>query len=160
MSLHTSRKIVFKTSFYRYLPWLKWEGCYTDNVLFKTGIKDCPSETIQCFHSLETESHHNANFFLSLVALQVVITSSVTGHVKVGIVTTHKILCNLKLIILRLISRIDIFNISCEIVLRRTPKRNHWWSFKSGSGNALVPSGNEALPVPMLTQIYVAIWLQ
>ena len=27
-----------------------------------------------------------------------------------------------------------------------------------GSGNDLVPSGNKALPEPMLTQIYVTIW--
>ena len=35
----------------------------------------------------------------------------------------------------------------------------HWWKINIGSGNGLVPSGNKPLPEPMLTQIYVAIWL-
>ena len=32
------------------------------------------------------------------------------------------------------------------------------WSVNIGSGNGLVPSGNNSLPEQMLTQIYVAIW--
>ena len=35
----------------------------------------------------------------------------------------------------------------------------HWWQVNIGSGNGLVPSGNKPLPEPMLTQIYVTIWL-
>ena len=33
----------------------------------------------------------------------------------------------------------------------------HWWSVNIGSGNGLMPSGNEALPEPIFTH-YFAIW--
>ena len=33
-----------------------------------------------------------------------------------------------------------------------------FWLVNIGSGNGLVPSGNNPLPEPMLTHIYVAIW--
>ena len=36
----------------------------------------------------------------------------------------------------------------------------HWSLVNIGAGNGLVPSGNNPLPEPMLTQIYVAIWHQ
>ena len=37
--------------------------------------------------------------------------------------------------------------------------RPHWWTVNIGSGNGLVLSGNKRLPEPMLTQIFVTIWL-
>ena len=33
-----------------------------------------------------------------------------------------------------------------------------WWLVNIGSGNGLVPPGNNPLPEPILTQFYVAIW--
>ena len=53
--------------------------------------------------------------------------------------------CNLKLIIFKLMSRIDVLSLSCEIVLRWMP---HWWFIKIGSDNGLVPPGNKPLPEP------------
>ena len=34
----------------------------------------------------------------------------------------------------------------------------HWWLADIGSGNGLLPSGNNPLSEPMLTKIYVTIW--
>ena len=36
--------------------------------------------------------------------------------------------------------------------------RPHWYLVNIGLGNGLVPSGNNPLPEPMLTQIYIVIW--
>ena len=48
-----------------------------------------------------------------------------------------------------------------EVYLEKRPEVNatiaDWWLVNIVSGNGLVPSGNKPLPVPMLTQIYVAI---
>ena len=64
--------------------------------------------------------------------------------------------CNLKLVIFKLISRIDRY---LGHFLWNYPQanatRSHWWLVNIGSGNDLVPQG---LPEPMLTQIYVNIW--
>ena len=48
--------------------------------------------------------------------------------------------------------RIDIMNISCEIACNRT-----LWLVYIGSGNGLVPSGNNPLPEPMF---YANMWRQ
>ena len=49
-----------------------------------------------------------------------------------------------------------------EVYLDEQPHVNatipELWLVNIGSGNSLVPSGNKPLSVPMLTQIYVAIW--
>ena len=66
---------------------------------------------------------------------------------------------NLEFVIFKLISRIDVLSISCEIALWNTT-RPHWRLLNIGSGNGLVPSGNKPLPEPMLTQSYVTIWHQ
>ena len=63
---------------------------------------------------------------------------------------------NLQSVIFKLISRIDILGISCEIVLRWIPEF-HWWLVNIGSGNGLVLSGNKPWPELMLTQICVRI---
>ena len=51
---------------------------------------------------------------------------------------------------LKLIIRIDIMNISCEIACIRI-----LWLVYIGSGNGLVPSGNKQLPEPVL---YANMW--
>ena len=63
--------------------------------------------------------------------------------------------CNLKSVMFKLISRIDILSISCEIAPRWMPQDLIWWLVNIGSGNGLVPSGNKPLPEPMLTKIFV-----
>ena len=35
---------------------------------------------------------------------------------------------------------------------------HHWWLINIGSGNGLLPLGNQPLPEPVLTQMYVAVW--
>ena len=60
-----------------------------------------------------------------------------------------------KLVIFKLISRLDILSISYEIALKRKPQD---LTDDIGSGNGVGPPGNEPLPGPMLTLIYVAIW--
>ena len=72
--------------------------------------------------------------------------------------------CNLKFVIFKLISRIDISKISFEIALRSAASGERQMTslmisqYNIGSGNGLVPSGNKPLSEPMLTQIYAAIW--
>ena len=62
--------------------------------------------------------------------------------------------CHCDHVIFKLASRIDILSISNAIVLMWMPL----WLVIIGSGNGLEPSGNNPLPGPRLTQIYVAIW--
>ena len=54
--------------------------------------------------------------------------------------------CNFKLLIFKLVWRIDILSLSCVISLRWP----HWWLVNIGLGNNLVPSGNKPLLEPML----------
>ena len=64
--------------------------------------------------------------------------------------------CNLEWVIFKLISTLDIFNISWEIVLRWMPQ--DWCLVNIGSGNGLVPSGNKALPEPTVETLYSTIY--
>ena len=54
--------------------------------------------------------------------------------------------CNLELVILKLISKIDILKHFQWSWLHVNAERPHWWS---GSGNGLVSLGNKSLPEPM-----------
>ena len=45
-----------------------------------------------------------------------------------------------------------------QVIFKLTLVDLNWWKINIGSGNGLVPSDNKPLPVPMLTQFYVAIW--
>ena len=53
---------------------------------------------------------------------------------------------------------IEFLNICCEIAFRCILHNPIDDKLIFGPGNGLVPSGNKALPEPMLTQIYVTIW--
>ena len=55
---------------------------------------------------------------------------------------------NLELVIFKLILKIDILSISCEIALRWMPKDLIGDLVNIDSGNGLVPSGNKSLPEP------------
>ena len=48
--------------------------------------------------------------------------------------------CNLKSVILKFISSINILSISCEICPEVNATRPHWWLGNIGSGNGLMPS--------------------
>ena len=50
----------------------------------------------------------------------------------------RRCICNLELVIFKLVSRMDILNLSCEIVNATKPL---WWQVDIGSSNGLVPSG-------------------
>ena len=65
--------------------------------------------------------------------------------------------CNLKLLILKLISRtyfLHIFPVKLPWGEYHRTSLIIWWLFNTGSGNDLVPSCNKPVPVPILTQIY------
>ena len=49
----------------------------------------------------------------------------------------------------------SIFN---AIALSKNVVGSYWWQVNTGSGNDLVPSGNEPLIVSMSTQFYAAIY--
>ena len=55
------------------------------------------------------------------------------------------------------LKKADKLNLSLSLSLR-CMTQNLNIIVNIGSGNGLVPSGNEPLPEPMLTQIYVTIW--
>ena len=57
--------------------------------------------------------------------------------------------CNLKWIIFKIISQIDIVPVK---LTSGEATRSHWWLINIRSGNGLVPSGNKPLPKPMLTK--------
>ena len=52
-------------------------------------------------------------------------------------------------------SKITILNISCEIALSWMAQT---YLVNIDSGNGFGLRGNQVLPEPMLTQIYIAIW--
>ena len=52
--------------------------------------------------------------------------------------------------------RIKFMDTSCEIAINSMPQNTR--DVNTGLGNGLLPKGNNPLPEPMLTQIYVAIW--
>ena len=56
--------------------------------------------------------------------------------------------CNLKFVIPKPVSRVDIFSISCEITKFKA-KMPHWWLVSIGS----VPQGNKPLPKPILAHM-------
>ena len=66
--------------------------------------------------------------------------------------------CNIKLVIFKDISRVDILSTSCEFTLSWMPQ--DLWFVNVGLGNGLVPSGYKPLPDPMLTKSYITIWCQ
>ena len=57
-----------------------------------------------------------------------------------------------------MILQIGIISISWKIALMYMPQNTSYNDVNIGSGNGLVPSGNKALPVPMLTQICLTTW--
>ena len=63
--------------------------------------------------------------------------------------------CYFKWVISKLIWRIHIVNISCEIATKLNSTKTHWWLVIISSGNGLLQSGSNPLPEPMLTQIFV-----
>ena len=65
--------------------------------------------------------------------------------------------CDIELhvVIFKLISKVDIWRISCEIAHRWIPQ--DWWLAKIVSGNGPVPSGSKPLPEPILTKFYITI---
>ena len=56
--------------------------------------------------------------------------------------------CNFKLVIFKLILRIDILSISHQVALKWNATRPCWWLVKIGSGKGLELSWNKPLPIP------------
>ena len=66
---------------------------------------------------------------------------------------TGKFCRNLKSLIFKLITRIDILSISLWNYHQVNATRSYWWLFNFGPGNGLVPSGNKPLPEPFLIKL-------
>ena len=66
--------------------------------------------------------------------------------------------CNLRLVIFKLISKIDICSVCPEV----NATEHHWWLpvVNIVAGNGMVPSGNKPLPEPTLTKWYDTIQCQ
>ena len=77
------------------------------------------------------------------------------NHFQVNSLASTRCGCNLKLVIFKLASRIDIISISCEIAPKVNDTRPHWWFGNTALGNVLVPWGNKPLSESMVTNINV-----